>query len=147
MSGELNAIDVWLHQILSNDAQLTAMLGKHPDSGECIYDALAPAGTPYPYVVFQLQSPGVDTIAVGTIRIAANPLYVVRGVSASSFVEAGAIAARVDELLHGTRGQSAGGVVLTCYREQPLKLPPEVTAGKVTHYHQGGAYRIRARSE
>ena len=146
MSGELNAIDVWLHQILSNDAQLTAMLGKHPDSGECIYDALAPAGTPYPYVVFQLQSPGVDTIAVGTIRIAANPLYVVRGVSASSFVEAGAIAARVDELLHGTRGQSAGGIVLTCYREYPIKLPPDRTVGNLTYYHCGGAYRVRARS-
>jgi hypothetical protein len=146
VSDELGAADIWLYSLLHGDAQLTAMLGKHPDSGECIYDALAPEGAALPYVVYQLQSPGVDTIAVGTIRIAANPLYVVRGVSASSFVEAGAIAARVDELLHGTRGQSAGGVVLTCYREQPLKLPPEVTAGKVTHYHQGGVYRIRARS-
>lgn len=146
MSDELGAADIWLYSLLHGDATLLAMLGKHPKSGECIYNALAPEGAALPYVVYQLQSPGLDTIAVGTIRIAANPLYVVRGVSASSFVEAGAIAARVDELLHGTRGQSAGGIVLTCYREQPLKLPPEVTAGKVTHYHQGGVYRIRARS-
>jgi len=37
-------------------------------------------------------------------------------------------------------------VILSCYRERPLKLPPEVVSGS-TYYHLGGVYRIRARTQ
>lgn len=142
---ELGVMDTWLYGLLSGDTTLTAMLGKHPDSNECIYDALAPSGAVLPYVVFQVQATSPDTIAVGNIRIAANVVYAVRAIGGVGFATVRPIAAQIDHLLHGARGVSANGVVLSCHRERPLKLPPEIGPGGVAYYHQGGIYRVRAR--
>jgi len=142
---ELGVMDTWVYGLLSGDTTLTAMLGKHPDSNECIYDALAPSGAVLPYVVFQVQTTSPDTVVVGNIRIAANVAYAVRAIGGVGFATVRPIAAQIDALLHGARGVSANGVILACYRERPLKLPPEIGPGGVVYYHQGGIYRVRAR--
>lgn len=145
MSDELGLMDGWIYGLLRNDAALVAILGQHPDSGECIYDALASRGAALPYVVFQVQATSPDIIAVGDMRIAANVTYAVRAVTAGGFSAASPIAARIDTLLHGARGAGVGGVVLSCHRQSPLKLPPEAAADGKVYYHQGGIYRVRAR--
>mgnify|MGYP000907081231 CR=1 FL=1 len=137
---EIAAVDTWLYTTLRASAELAATVGAR------IYDAQAPAGAAPPYVVFQLQAAGADTVVVGGIRIATNVLYAVRAVTCGAgYAAASTIAGHIDAALHGRRATITAGVVLSCHRERPLKLPPEVTEGGETYYHEGGIYRLRVR--
>ena len=137
---ELGLIDTWLYATLVANSAVKGLVSAR------IYDALAPQGTALPYVVFQLQAAPIDTVVIGGMRIATNALYTVRGVAeGAGFADASSIAAAIDGALHGVRATVAAGVVLSCHRERPLKLPPEVTEGGAVYYHEGGIYRLRVR--
>ncbi len=140
MTTEIGLIDTWLYETLTTSDAVKKLVSTR------VYDALAPQGAALPYVVFQLQAPGADSIVVGGYRIAANALYAARGVAqGAGFAAASAIAAAIDGALHGKRATLTGGVVLSCHRERPLKLPPEVAEGGAVYYHEGGIYRLRVR--
>ncbi|NLD42337.1 MAG: DUF3168 domain-containing protein [Chloroflexi bacterium] len=140
MTTELGVMDGWLYSTLTADGEIATMVGGR------VYDALAPRGAALPYIVFQLQAAAGDTVVVGGIRLAANALYAVRAVTQGhGYAGARAIAAQVDRVLHGRRAVQEGGVVLSCHRERPLKLPPGIAEGGAVYYQEGGIYRLRVR--
>lgn len=140
MTDELSIIDNWLYTTLTGDETLTEMVGTR------VFDSLAPLGTPTPYIVFNLQAPGNDVIAVGNYRIYSHALYTVRAVGVGSgYGVVRAIVAQIDAVLHGKRATTDYGIVLNCHRERPLKLPPEQGAGEIIYWSAGGIYRIMAK--
>ena len=143
---ELGIIDNWLHATLTSDTTLAALVGAR------VFDSLATKQSggkpqPMPYIIFNLQAPGNDVIAVGNYRIYSHALYTVRAVGVGSgYGVVQAIVAGIDAALHGKRATTTYGVVLDCHRERPLKLPPEQAAGEIIYWSAGGIYRIMAKA-
>jgi len=139
MSDVLSVVDAWVYAELSGDSQLATLV-----SGR-VYEAQAPKGAEYPMVLFHVQATAPDVIAVGTFRIFSEVVLTVRAISAGSgYGGCREIAKRVDEVLHGGRGSTEYGTVLSCYRERPIKLPPE-SVGDLQYWALGGVYRVIAR--
>jgi hypothetical protein len=129
----------WLFATLTADAPLTATVGHR------IYHGVAPADVAYPFVVYQLLSPGNDRIALTGARAWVDTLWLVKVVvQANSSGGVEAAADRIDALLHNGRGTASGGIVIESRRERPHELP-EVTGG-VRYLNLGGEYRIRAQA-
>ena len=130
--------DSWLYAVLSGDATLAGL------ATGGIYAHFNPATSPtFPFVLYQLQAPGMDTRGVGPARVMTQALYLVRGVAqANSFGGSlKSIADRIDVLLQAASGTAAGGLVLSCVREQPFALP-ETGPGGLQYRHLGGIYRL-----
>jgi len=138
---EPSVIAKWIYGTLTGDAALAAIVGTR------VYEDVAPQGAAMPYIVFQMQSPGNDLNALGSRRVIATPLYVIRGIAqtASYTGNLATIAERIDVLLHGQQqrvGTNDGYV--WCYRERPFRLA-EVRDG-IQYRHSGGVYRILTQS-
>lgn len=130
--------DSWLYAVLAGDSTLVGL------ATGGVYAYNNPNRTPvFPYVLFQLQAPGMDVRGVGPVRIMAPMVYLVRGiVEANSFGgNLKTIADRIDTLLQAASGTAAGGSVLSCVREQPFALP-EVAGDGRQYRHLGGIYRL-----
>lgn len=145
MIDELSIIDNWLYTTLTGDETLTGLVGTR------VFDSLIPKQDdgepqPMPYIVFNLQAPGNDVIAVGNYRIYSHALYTVRAVNVGSgYGVVRSIVAGIDAALHNQRTTTEYGIVLNCHRERPLKLPPEQGAGEIIYWSAGGIYRIMAK--
>ena len=87
---ELALMDAWLLEELTADEALAALVAAR------VFNVQVPAGTAFPYVVFQLHVPGTDVMAVGTHRLAVQATYIVRAVDESPSV---GLAAQVAEKL------------------------------------------------
>lgn len=123
----------WLFATLSGDATLTALA-----PGGC-FRALAPPNTPTPFVIVGYQS-GVDVLTMNAVRLFSQPLYMVKVVGPADITPTIAQgAARVDELLKRSSGTAAGGLILDCYREQPLLVDELVNGTQWVSI--GGLYR------
>lgn len=129
----------WLYAKLAGDAALAAALG----GADRVWQELADQGSAMPYVVFQYQG-GSDVAGVGTARIMANLLYLVRVVGGGAHSELEAAADRIDAVLHGASGPVGDGIVFACVREQPISYT-ETSDGKV-YRHVGGLYRLFTQS-
>ena len=130
--------DSWLYAVLSGDATLAGLVAAR------IYAHNNPNRTPvFPYVLFQLQGNGADVRGVGPTRIMAPMVYLVRGIGEGNSFGGNltTIADRIDTLLQAASGTAAGGVVLSCVREQPFALP-EVAGDGRQYRHLGGIYRL-----
>lgn len=134
---ELLAAREWLYARLAADTALTAVVGSR------IYADVGPENATYPLVMVIELSPGNDLRVVGTARIWAAPLFLVKGVSqAASFGgNLKTIATRIDAVLHGASGPATSGQVWACVREQPFSLA-ETAPGGVQYRHLGGLYRV-----
>lgn len=107
-----------------------------------MYVDLAPQGAPFPYILATCTDPGRDVVVVGAIRIATNPLYVVRGIAQGQQYSAALqqIADRVDVLLHRQSGAiTGGGYMIASYRISPFRLPENNNG--VQYRHLGGQYQ------
>lgn len=105
------------------------------------YQGVAPAGTPFPYIVYWLLSGGNDRQTMTLNRIWSDPLYGVKVVDKAGGTGAiESIADAVDVALQGAEGFATGGVIVTCYRERILDQP-ERTDG-VDYQNLGGEYRV-----
>lgn len=134
---ETARIRAWIYLTITGDPALAGLIGT-----KC-YHGVAPAGTAFPYVVFQMLSPGNDLIALGAARIWANPLYLIKAVTkGSSTGPIEPIDNRIDALLHAKSGTVTNGVIWECVRERPHEQP-ELTDG-VMYMNLGGEYRIKA---
>lgn len=130
--------DSWLYAVLSGDATLAGL------ATGGIHGHVNPNAAPtFPYVLYQLQAPGADVRGVGPARVMTQALYLVRGIAqANSFGgNLTTIANRIDVLLQAASGSAAGGLVLSCVREQPFALP-ETAPGGLQYRHLGGIYRL-----
>lgn len=128
-------VDEWLHDTLTADAALTALVAGR------IYADLAPQTARWPAVVFNEQAP-VDTLGVDGARLLTSGTWQVKVITDEpSWQGLGRQAAdRVDDLLHGASGTAGGVTVGTCHREQTVRFV-EAVEGKQFR-HLGGLYRI-----
>lgn len=136
---ESTTIDRWLYTVLAADVSLAAVVGTR------IYSDLAPAGTTLPMVVYQMQATN-DLMVVGSARVWANALFLVRGVAQRVSYDGDLItmADRIDAVLHGASGSNVEGNVWECVREREFRLT-EVGADGRQYRHLGGLYRILAK--
>lgn len=132
--------DTWLYSVLSSDAATAAIVGTR------IYGDIADQDAAYPYIVYQMQSPGNDVSVIGMHRIFATPLYLVRVIEATNGYSDNAIvvANRIDALLHRASGAVSGGYNIATNRERPFRLT-EIANGRQVR-HLGGLYRLRIQS-
>jgi hypothetical protein len=127
----------WIYTRLANDPTMQGLVGQR------VYHGVAPAGTQFPYVVFQLLSPGNDLLVVGGARVWAEPLYLVKAVvKGTSTGQIEPVADRIDALLHAQSGTVTNGVIWAATRERPHEQP-ELTDG-VMYQNLGGEYRLLA---
>lgn len=104
------------------------------------YSGIAPIGTPEPYVIVQVQSPGVDIEGFGG-RIASNPLFIVKAVARTgSWLPLKPIADTIDAQLRFINGVTAGGKSISVFREGAFSLIE--TNGEEQYRHLGGRYRV-----
>ncbi len=128
----------WLYTTLTGDPTLQELIGRR------VYHGRAPTDAQYPFVVFQVLSPGNDLVAVGGIRVWSAPLFLIKAVGKGGGTgPLEPIVNRIDQLLHVGSGSVTNGVIEECVRERPHDLP-EVSDG-VQFQNLGGEYRIRVR--
>ncbi len=132
---EPNIAAKWLYTTLAADATLAALVGTR------IYEDIGPEGAGYPRIVFQMQSPGSDTLGVGARRVWTPLLYIVRGIVQddryTSDLET--IATRIDALLHDRQVEVTNGRIKS-YRERPFRRPERTD--ETEYRHLGGEYRL-----
>ena len=132
----------WLYGILINDITLSGSIGS------AIYTGTAPAGASPPYVLINHLT-GRDVMGVGTTRVMTHLIYQVKVVGETqSFVALEAIADRIDVLLHGASGESAGmpgtlgAELLSCVRTGTVSYAEEAEGRP--YRHLGGIYELTA---
>ena len=124
----------FLYSTLSGD---TALAGYAPGG---VWRGDAPPGTTTPFVAIEHQSGGVDTLTMNAYRVMSRPLFQVKAVGPTANLSATAqAAAEVDTLLKRTSGSAPGGLILVCYREEPLFLDSLINGEPWTDI--GGLYR------
>lgn len=118
-----------------------------PGLSSRIFEDFAPDGTPYPFVVFQCQSPPRDIRGVGTSRVMVDTLYVVKAVSqVDSYLPLAPIARTIDSAMTSSTGSAVGdGFVLTSVRQDQFAMV-EVDSG-TQFRHFGGEYKLQAQAE
>lgn len=132
-------VETWLYARLNGDATLKGLLG----TGERIFREVAPVGAALPYVVYQHRSHS-DVRGVASQRIMGNLTYMVKVIAQTAdALSVKAAAVRVDVLLQGASGTTAGGRVIGCIREQSVTYEETADSG-VRFQHLGGIYRIYA---
>ena len=136
-SVELVAIEEWIYGVLSQDEDLTDIVGTR------IFEGAAPKGQDPPLVLYQQQTAQVVR-GLGPDRIMVKAMYLVNAVvEGKSYSPAIPIAKRIDQLLNDIQGATGtNGTVLASVLEEPFKLG-EVDSGK-EFKHLGGSYLITA---
>lgn len=111
-----------------------------------VFEDFAPEGTPYPFIIFQCQSPPRDVRGVGTTRVMVDTLYVVKTVAqVMSYAPLAPVAKVLDNAITtSVGGPVADGLVFTAVREEQFALN-EIDSGK-QYRHFGGVYRIHAQA-
>lgn len=137
MSGiEQDAAAQWIYSTLHGDATLQALA----PGGIGVYEAIAPEGSAFPSIVFQILS-GHDVMVVGATRIFSELVVLVKAIGKqSTFAALAPIVARVDQLLHKGSGSTSDGQTWGSVREQPFRLA-EVSNG-IEFQSSGGLYRL-----
>ena len=101
----------------------------------------APPSTEYPLTIINFQS-GIDVVTANARRIMVNALYLIKAVgpalSSSATIN---LASRIDELFDKKRGAATGGVILACFRENPINYYENIAGTK--YMHLGGLYHIK----
>lgn len=136
MATETTAAARWIYQTLSADAALRALAGGR------IFSYRVPEGSAYPCVVFQLQTPQLDSRAIGDVRLASRLVLAIKTIGqGADFIAIQPIAARIDELIEAGSGSTVDGVVVCCVRDMPLEYLESSDAG-IDYAHLGGLYRL-----
>lgn len=133
------AAQQYLLALLNADATLQGMVGS-------VWLRSTPTSARYPVVKIDRQD-SEDLMVVGLARVWADLSFLVRGIvhwqgaGAPDWSGVGAIADRLDQLLHDHEGQD-GTVQVHSFREESYSdetLEPDL------FLHAGGIYRVRAR--
>lgn len=142
---ELDAADRWLFERLRDDAALLALVGGDALDPR-IYPDAAPEGTPYPFVVYSLQSARPDRRAIGAGRIMVQPLYLVKAYAEQSHYRGVLLDldARIDAALDigdSAAGPVAGeGYLIGCRRTEAFR---QVEREAGTEFRaRGGFYEL-----
>lgn len=130
-----------LYGRMAGDTTLNSILGA-PAAGyaKAIYHQQAPAGAPYPFVVFQKQS-GNPTEAFTDPSAIDTDVWLVKAIDRSTSADqAEAAAARITALLNDAPLSISGMALLYLRRQSDVEYP-EVTDGQ-TYQHVGSLFRL-----
>jgi hypothetical protein len=111
-----------------------------------IYDRLAAAGTRFPYIIFQAQTPPVVSRGIGDVTVLVSTIYIVKAVAQTSTYDTLApVAAAIKDAMSAPNGATAdGGLIFATSYEGGFSL---VESESSTQYrHLGGQYRIQAQA-
>ena len=126
----------FINSILSNDETLAGIVGT------CIYNTIADIKAGSPYIIFNVQAPGKDTVVLGGFRLASNPVFQVKAVGKDVvFEDLNAIANQIDILLHNAAGTTSDGRVFSIIRDAPIQYVEPAKDGGY-FYHLGGLYKV-----
>ena len=111
-----------------------------------IFEDFAPEGTPYPFIIFQCQSPPRDIRGVGVSRVMVDTLYIVKAVAqVSSYAPLAPVAKVIDAAVTSAQGSPvADGNVFSSVRDSQFAMV-EIDSGK-QYRHFGGQYKIQAQA-
>lgn len=138
VASELGIAEGFLFGRLATDVQLSDPSNAAYVSG--FYSGSAPRNSVSPYVVWSWQG-GDDVPALGTIRVATEPLFLVRVIGRTRmFKDLEAAASRIDDLLHGSNGIYNNHRIASCMRENEYSLVEETEEDEWRHL--GGYYRL-----
>lgn len=109
-----------------------------------IFLEVAPDSAPYPFIVFQCQSPPRDIRGVGISRVMVDTLYVVKAVgSVASYAPLVPVANAIDRAMTSAEGSAIyDGHVFSCIRSEQFSLVTR-EQGEIFR-HLGGEFRIQA---
>jgi len=97
-----------------------------------------------PYIIVRYQG-GADVMGAFADRLFTNGLYQVAIYGPDNSLLDTALfpgAQAIDTALHRTAGTAQGGIILACYREQPLILSEVVSGSDILWTRVGGLYRL-----
>lgn len=131
----------WIYTTLSGDPTLVSLIG-----GARIYANVAPQGIAYPFVVYQMMSPGTALYGNGPNIIWQRMVYLVKavtkGTSASSLQT---IVDRINDLLHAERGAVSDAQIDYSIKLRPFVLP--TLEGNVQYQQLGSEFEIAVRAD
>lgn len=140
MANEPTRADRWIYGVLSVDSTILSLVSTR------IYNQTIPSGAIYPCIMYQFQYANRDLITVGSTRVWADMVYLVRGiVQGEDYNTLENIADRIDVLLHGKASQVvSNGTVVTAVRIAPFKQDYETLS--LPYRHLGGLYRLQVKA-
>jgi hypothetical protein len=134
MADLLSSTSAALLTTLSGGTALIAALG-----GTAIYDTQAPDAATAPYVVFNHQGGGFESLTSAELE---NNVWLVKVYSATTMSHAQTIYALVDALIHRRNLTITGATTFWCAREDNVQLV-ENKPNNTRLFMRGGLYRIR----
>lgn len=139
MANELGIAEGFLYAKLSGDTALNNP--SDPAYVNGIFSGRAPRGTIPPYIVWSYQG-GIDVVpGLGHIRVAVEPLFIVRVIGQTrQFKDLEAAANRIDAVLHFTSGTYGGYRIASSVREEAYVLVEDTE--EIEWRHLGGYYRL-----
>lgn len=146
LGSEQVMIDQWIEGRLADPATVALLEQISVGLGSRVFNAYAPNGTPYPFIVYQCQSPVRDVRGVGVARVMVDTLYIVKAVSqVVSYSPLAPVARVIDAAMTSPDTSTAtDGLVLVSVRSEQFSLT-EVAAGKQVR-NLGGMYHIQAQT-
>ena len=102
---ELWTVEKFINDTLKADIEIAASLVGVRVYSELIPPRIVSSEATYPCIVFQSMAP-VDINGANTTRIAVSDIFAVKAIGKDSFASVDAIAARIDELLHGVKART-----------------------------------------
>jgi hypothetical protein len=137
-------VDLWVKAQL--DARAAEFNAVAAGLSTRIFLDYAPEGTPYPFVIYQCQSPPRDVRGVGLSRVLIDTLYVVKAVSqVDSYAPLAPIAKVIDAAMTSAAGSAVeDGLVLTSVRQDQFSMVERDQGTQFRHF--GGEYKIQAQA-
>lgn len=136
-------VDEWVRQKLTGYTPFDSL---YTGLTERVFDRYAPAGTTYPFIIFQaLTSPSVVR-GVGDAEVMVDTIYVVKAVAqADTFAPLASVAAGIRSALVYPNGDTiTGGVIFTSRYEKQFSMVEAEATEK--YRHLGGEFRIQAQA-
>jgi hypothetical protein len=135
---EFWTVETYFNDTLKGDPDIAAAIGRR------VYSNYIPArirssDTTYPCILFQSTDPD-ELKGTANTTIAVSDVYAVEVISRELTAETDAIAAKVKEVLNGTRIELPSGKVFSCTSEKPISYPEEDNG--VEYFHRGWLFRV-----
>lgn len=128
----------WISATLLADATLVGLVSTK------VFEDLAPNGTPFPYVVFNVQDAPYVVRGVGLAEVMVDTIFTVKAVAqVSSYDVLAPHASAIRAALVTAETQApTGGLIFTCSYERQVAYAEGRGAEQVRHL--GGEYKIQA---
>lgn len=131
---EVPRIEKWLYSALTGDPTISSAIGSR------VFNAIAPQGTAFPFIVFNFQA-GTDVQGNGTARIQSENVFLVKVISEGApDATARTVADRIDEVVGKAVHSALDSFLFNGRRQSPVRFVEPV--GDIRFHHVGGLYRI-----